>query len=259
MRNSYKDAAYFEEQFKFDERNRDFATRMCSKPDLEEGARQRVLLRRYKEQIKSALWLYNVGCPIDDVVEALNTAWLYWIEMLDTSLNNSLGEASKVHIVPMDYIRYFPLLVLTDPPKDIAQRIFEFTNTELLYSVDSNTNKLVDIAFDGFFNHFVRYFDFTSEKTTLEILNVRVYGMLNACFTTTDKLERQKTLIDYVNGWSALAQDGLIYEKNGHKKSPYIGFQGYWCFLGAAVAKILNIDDSPLKDHPDYPYDLVHR
>lgn len=35
-------------------------------------------------------------------------------------------------------------------------------------------------------------------------------------------------------------------------------FRRCWCFPGAAVAKILKIDDSALKGHPHYPYDLVH-
>lgn len=35
-------------------------------------------------------------------------------------------------------------------------------------------------------------------------------------------------------------------------------YEGYWAFDIAAIAKILGIDDSKLKDVPYYPYDLVH-
>ncbi|WP_371929608.1 PoNe immunity protein domain-containing protein [Phyllobacterium sp. 21LDTY02-6] len=43
------------------------------------------------------------------------------------------------------------------------------------------------------------------------------------------------------------------YHKNKHDI-----YFGYWCFETAGVAKMLNIDDSELKDHPNYPSDLVH-
>ncbi|MDD7379168.1 MAG: DUF1911 domain-containing protein [Lachnospiraceae bacterium] len=35
-------------------------------------------------------------------------------------------------------------------------------------------------------------------------------------------------------------------------------YYGYWSFEAGAIAKILNLDDSSLKDVPYYPYDLVH-
>ena len=42
-----------------------------------------------------------------------------------------------------------------------------------------------------------------------------------------------------------------------HKSSQNI-YYGYWSFEAGAIAKILNLDDSDLKDVPYYPYDLVH-
>ncbi len=33
---------------------------------------------------------------------------------------------------------------------------------------------------------------------------------------------------------------------------------GYWCWEAGAIAKILDLDDSGLKDQPYYPYDMVH-
>ena len=35
-------------------------------------------------------------------------------------------------------------------------------------------------------------------------------------------------------------------------------YYGYWSFEAGAIAKILNLDDSNLKDVQYYPYDLVH-
>lgn len=42
-----------------------------------------------------------------------------------------------------------------------------------------------------------------------------------------------------------------------HKSKEKI-YSGYWSFESGALAKILNIDDSPLKESDYYPYDLAH-
>jgi len=63
-------------------------------------------------------------------------------------------------------------------------------------------------------------------------------------------------------------QKGLknTWEKNGSRtlrlwveechKEP--GYYGFWSFDTAALAKILGLDDSALKNNNHYPYDLAH-
>ena len=41
-------------------------------------------------------------------------------------------------------------------------------------------------------------------------------------------------------------------------KSKHNIYYGYWSFEAGAIAKILNLDDTSLKNVPYYPYDLVH-
>ena len=43
--------------------------------------------------------------------------------------------------------------------------------------------------------------------------------------------------------------------RNAHKEP---GYYGFWSFDTAALAKILGLDDSALKDNNHYPYDLAH-
>ena len=43
---------------------------------------------------------------------------------------------------------------------------------------------------------------------------------------------------------------------NDHKYG--INHDGYWCFESGALVKVLGLDDSILKGHPYYPYDMVH-
>lgn len=69
-----------------------------------------------------------------------------------------------------------------------------------------------------------------------------------------DKSEASKGLQKYMEKeWFKGHYD---YEwKNAHKEPGYVGF---WSFETAALAKILELDDSSLKENNHYPYDLAH-
>ena len=45
---------------------------------------------------------------------------------------------------------------------------------------------------------------------------------------------------------------------DSHEKEDEAIYSGYWSFESGAIAKILDLDDSILKDTPYYPYDMVH-
>ncbi|MFJ1118057.1 PoNe immunity protein domain-containing protein, partial [Bacillus thuringiensis] len=45
------------------------------------------------------------------------------------------------------------------------------------------------------------------------------------------------------------------YDAHENKHDNY---SGYWSFESGAIAKILKLDDSTLKDSSYYPYDMVH-
>ncbi|WP_369900853.1 PoNi-like cognate immunity protein [Bacillus manliponensis] len=70
----------------------------------------------------------------------------------------------------------------------------------------------------------------------------------------TDKKEASKRLQTYMEKeWFRGHYD---YEwKNAHKEPGYVG---YWSFETAALAKILELDDTSLKNNNHYPYDLAH-
>lgn len=70
----------------------------------------------------------------------------------------------------------------------------------------------------------------------------------------TDKREASKRMQTYMEkDWFKGHYD---YEwKNAHKRHGYVGF---WSFETAALAKILELDDTNLKDNNHYPYDLAH-
>lgn len=68
-------------------------------------------------------------------------------------------------------------------------------------------------------------------------------------------LEENKTelLKKYLSKW----YNGDCGCYGAHKSKQNI-YYGYWSFEAGAIAKILNLDDSSLKNAKYYPYDLVH-
>ena len=82
----------------------------------------------------------------------------------------------------------------------------------------------------------------------------KLYKGLFRLTQISDAQEAKKALNDYIEKWYNLNKDAPWY--NNHlKKNCY---RGYWAWEIAAVAKIMHIDDSDLKDNPYYPYDMVH-
>ena len=82
----------------------------------------------------------------------------------------------------------------------------------------------------------------------------KLYKGLFKLTQISDAQEAKKALKDYIEKWYNLNKDAPWY--NNHlKKNCY---RGYCAWEVAAVAKIMNIDDSELKDNPYYPYDMVH-
>ena len=82
----------------------------------------------------------------------------------------------------------------------------------------------------------------------------KLYKGLFKLTQLSDAQAAKKALIDYIGKWYNLNKDAPWY--NNHLKTRC--YRGYWAWEVAAVAKILRIDDSDLKDNPFYPYDMVH-
>lgn len=71
-----------------------------------------------------------------------------------------------------------------------------------------------------------------------------------------DKANSVDMLREYLNSyWYIGHKDMGWYDIHKAKEKLYYG---YWSFEAGAIAKILKLDDSSLKNVPYYPYDLVH-
>ncbi len=84
-----------------------------------------------------------------------------------------------------------------------------------------------------------------------QLLFPKRFHTIKEMYEKTNRIELLKRYIkeEWYN------EDNEAFE--AHKSKQNI-FYGYWSFEAGAIAKILNIDDSSLKDTPYYPYDLVH-
>ncbi len=98
-----------------------------------------------------------------------------------------------------------------------------------------------DIGWTKIRNVFIEEVPYTNTKEIIELAE-------------TDKQAASKRLQTYMeNEWF---QGHYDYEwRNAHKRRGYVGF---WSFETAAIAKILKLDDSSLKNNNHYPYDLAH-
>ena len=66
--------------------------------------------------------------------------------------------------------------------------------------------------------------------------------------------EAIKLVYKYLNDWYSLNKEMPWYDS--HKRQ--WGYSGYWCWEAAAVVKVMGLDDASFKEHPHYPYDIVH-
>ena len=82
----------------------------------------------------------------------------------------------------------------------------------------------------------------------------RLYKGLYKVIQAADSEAALKALKDYIGKWYNLNKDASWYDSHLRKNC----YSGYWAWEVAAVAKIMHIDDTDLKDNPYYPYDMVH-
>ncbi|MBC1925536.1 PoNe immunity protein domain-containing protein [Listeria innocua] len=101
----------------------------------------------------------------------------------------------------------------------------------------------------------------TGEKNDEGLIWKKQFDRLWQVVLSDSPEEQNKRLTDFMKRWYGSKKGNFWY--NEHKKSSlddmdFATYKGYWCWEAGAVAKLLNIPDENLKDHPNYPYDLVH-
>src|SRR5699024_6445842 len=134
------------------------------------------------------------------------------------------------------------LVVLLETDKENIKKLSEIINKQQLNNIDYD---YLLYAFNIDWSHISNSFDkeisYAITKKIDELAEKDKYAASDRLFIYMEK-EWFQGHYDY--GW-----------KNAHKEPDYVGF---WSFESAALAKILGLDDTSLKDNNHYPYDLAH-
>lgn len=114
--------------------------------------------------------------------------------------------------------------------------------------------RLISEKFDDYLvNTLIKEIDSTWEREGVEF-EFEVYECLKQILDN-DEIIACEALKEYLQEkWYEIHRECAWYDSHKSSKNVYYG---YWSFEAGAIAKILNLDDSSLKDVPYYPYDLV--
>ncbi|MCW1929303.1 PoNi-like cognate immunity protein [Bhargavaea beijingensis] len=169
------------------------------------------------------------------------------------------------------YSAGYPLKEIKVHFKDVVNRMEKSWNGEnyeqMLWTLSIGV--MLDVE-DTLFNRLVGLVrSYELQDGLLEFL---IQGKLHGSETFEGHLKFKTPyakLVDVINAENKVENLRKYLEKywyNGHSdsgwhdthKHPDPIYSGYWSFESGAVAKILGLDDSSLKDVPYYPYDMVH-
>lgn len=213
---------------------------------LEKDKKVKIFSRAYilsytSYEIFSAL--YSRGDRISEAEKWFRKFVQYDIEMYESTIVKD----------PEPYKEYFKnylvraaelgLCILINLPDDVEEKF-----VKQIDALEGN---------DPIWAKMIEFMGYSPAADAHELVLENLYKDLWACFTE-DPHKRPERLENFVKNWyrqCARHRDG----RTGKHNSDGDYYRGYWCFEAAAVAKMLDIDDSALKDHRHYPYDLRHR
>jgi len=122
----------------------------------------------------------------------------------------------------------------------------------VLFGVDDGTQTMVKRnVIDNKVEDWLINFLLGDNQSDSELLFPSRFHTLKEVMASTNQIELLKRYLQ--NEW--YNKDFDCFEAHKDKQKIYYG---YWCFESGAIAKLLNLDDSILKDELYYPYDLVH-
>lgn len=197
------------------------------KGTLDRGVRNgySILINSYEKEINS---LYSLGEDLATIEESYKKLLFYYSKMWDRKYG---------------YIELIKVLSLAVLFQVNRSDIFELEE------------KLISEKFDDYLvNFLIKKIDSTWERKGVEF-EFKVYDCLKIIVESDEKIACEALKKYLQEQWYEIHRECAWYDS--HKSSQNV-YYGYWSFEAGAIAKILNIDDSSLKDVAYYPYDLVH-
>lgn len=249
MRDSIKDRRYFEE---FHDRKVKFLEKYLDASRDETLSYDKRLGFGYdffRNSCHVAVAAYSAGQPIAEVkalaadaVDALAVFVALGEQDVEYFLHGNGGGYSG------GFDHWYRLLgwsVLFDLPREKTDIVLDYLSLQL---------RNPRFATDALMNKMVKHLGYPGQDETDHLLWPVAYAPLYECFTLHESY-RARQLQDFMKGWYRKMKDTYWYDNHKSKHDVYFG---YWCFEAAAVAKMLDIDDTDLKTHPNYPYDARH-
>ncbi|WP_353706598.1 PoNi-like cognate immunity protein [Bacillus cereus group sp. MS39] len=203
-------------------------------------------IQRYPNDNKSIIlenYLSNFIHEMNDIRamyslgEDISTMEAYFYNALDDLEQTGTNNVGYIYMLWM-----ISLGILLETDKKNIERLKKIVDKKNMN--DAVIDFLLCASDIGYTNITNRYYKDNPYAKTREIIEL----------AQTDKKEASKRLQTYMEKeWFKGHYD---YEwKNAHKEPGYVG---YWSFETAALVKILELDDTSLKDNNHYPYDLAH-
>ncbi|WP_040279288.1 PoNe immunity protein domain-containing protein [Psychroserpens damuponensis] len=129
------------------------------------------------------------------------------------------------------------------------------TDFKILVNLIDNDNVL-DFLFDFLIRSKVPGKESVKNESYKDYFGINEkYNVLKEIIFIDDRVLAQKKLKMFLeNDWYNSFKNESIY---GLHTSEYNVYNGYWCFVSAAIVKIKNLDDSSFRDNQYYPKDLV--
>lgn len=187
-------------------------------------------LANFRYEMEDIRAKYSLGEEISVIEEDFHNA----IYDLENTGSREIGYLSLIWMISLG--------ILLETDKKNIERLKKIVDTKNMN--DAVIDFLLCASDIGYIKMTNRYYKENPYAKTREIIEL----------AQTDKKEASKRLQTYMEKeWFKGHYD---YEwKNAHKEPGYVG---YWSFETAALVKILELDDTSLKDNNHYPYDLAH-
>lgn len=248
----------------------------CSRKEQEEPIRDKLKNRKHFEKVLEERSIiqerYEIISKKEKKGDSIGTYLYYAIahnNMNIIGVKYSMGgDIKNLQNIYINSLNYFLLGFENDNP--IYNEILNRVSLGILLNIpDENFNQLVDYV--QRMDELAKPADWTPDLLLWFMLDSRLreddkrtyakklafpklYKGLYKVTQAENGEESPKALKEYIGKWYNLNKDAPWY--NNHlKKNCY---RGYWAWEVAAVAKIMHIDDTTLKDNPYYPYDMVH-
>ena len=232
IRDKLKDLAYFERFIEKKERFIMEDIHYIKENDLNKDEIKSTQYSIFDYSVETLIAMYSEGRNLDDIKS------YYSSNVLDYCKNGWFENSGGGYTSMLWMLSIGIMLEINQPEFRILTNLVK-------------ENNLNDYLLNLLISYRIPNWDMNTEKFVF----YRPYNIFSEIITLS-KEQAVKRLEKYLNKeWYQGNKDIYWYELHKNEFDLYFG---YWSFESGAIAKMMGLEDAALKDHPYYPYDLVH-